>query len=95
LDSEGRSILVQDKVLASEPTLCPITSARSAGSWRGFQRSRLWRLLKGISERLASWFPQTQAPQGFWWRLMAVFEENQGNRIRMTDGAGRTHFAPL
>ena len=26
---------------------------------------------------------------------MAVFEENQGNRIRMTDGAGRTHFAPL
>jgi len=26
---------------------------------------------------------------------MAAFEENQGNRIRMTDGAGRTHFAPL
>jgi len=26
---------------------------------------------------------------------MAVFEENQGNRICMTDGAGRTHFAPL
>jgi len=55
----------------------------------------LWRLLKGISERLASWFPQTQMSQGFWWCLVAVFEENQGNRIRMTDGAGRTHFAPL
>ena len=27
--------------------------------------------------------------------VMAVFEETQGNRIRMTDGAGRTHFAPL
>ena len=26
---------------------------------------------------------------------LAAFEENQGNRIRMTDGAGRTHFAPL
>jgi len=46
-------------------------------------------------ERLASLFPQAQMFQGFWWRLMAVFEENQGNRIRMTDGAGRTHFAPL
>ena len=26
----------QDKGLASEPTLCPVTSARSAGSLRGF-----------------------------------------------------------
>ena len=26
---------------------------------------------------------------------LAAFEENQGNRIRMTDGAGRTHFVPL
>ena len=26
----------QDKRLASEPTLCPVTSARSAGSLRGF-----------------------------------------------------------
>lgn len=35
----------QDKRLASEPTLCLVTSARSAGSCRGFQRRRLWRLL--------------------------------------------------
>ena len=35
----------QDKGLASEPTLCPVTSTRSAGSWRGVQRRRLWRLL--------------------------------------------------
>jgi hypothetical protein len=55
----------------------------------------LWRLLKKISERLASWFPQTQMSQGFWWCLVVVFEETQGNRIRMTDGAGCTHFAPL
>ena len=55
--------LKQDKGLASEPTLCPVTSARSAGSLRGFQRRRLWRLLTEISERLASLFPQAQVFQ--------------------------------
>ena len=53
----------QDKGLASEPMLRPVTSARSAGSLQGFQRRRLWRLLKEISERLASLFPQAQVFQ--------------------------------
>ena len=54
---------LQDKGLASEPTLCPVTSARSAGSLRGFQRRRLWRLLRELLERLASLFPQAQVFQ--------------------------------
>ena len=78
--------------MASEPTLCPITSARSAGSWRGFQRRRLWRLLKEISERLASWFPQTRMSQGFWWCLVAVSEGNRGNHLRVINGAGQACF---
>ena len=55
--------LKQDKGLASEPPLCQVTSARSAGSLRGFQRRRLWRLLSKLLERLASLFPQAQVFQ--------------------------------
>ena len=58
----------------------------------GFQRRRLWRLLKKISERLASWFPQTQMSQGFWWCLVAVSEGNRGNQLRVINGAGQACF---
>ena len=58
----------------------------------GFQRRRLWRLLKKISERLASWFPQTQMSQGFWWCLVAVSEGNRGNHLRVINGAGQACF---
>ena len=41
----------QDKGLASEPTLCPITSARSAGSLRGFSaESKLAPVGQGFTE---------------------------------------------
>ena len=85
----------QDKRLASEPTLRPVTSARSAGSLREFQRSQLWRLLKEISERLASWFPQAQVRQGLWWCLIAVSENygygKRGGRFKRT-AAQIAHF---
>jgi len=48
--------------------------------------------LKKISERLASWFPQTQMSQGFWWCLVAVSEENRGNQLRVINGAGQACF---
>jgi len=48
--------------------------------------------LKKISERLASWFPQTQVSQGFWWCLMAVSEGNRGNHLRVINGAGQACF---
>jgi len=51
----------QDKGLASEPTLCPITSARSAGS---FGRLKLASLRGEISTDGVS-FPQSPVLQGF------------------------------
>jgi len=48
--------------------------------------------LKKISERLASWFPQTQMSQGFWWCLVAVSEGNRGNQLRVINGAGQACF---
>jgi len=48
--------------------------------------------LKKISERLASWFPQTQVSQGFWWCLVAVSEGKRGNHLRVINGAGQARF---
>jgi integrase len=48
--------------------------------------------LKEISERLASWFPQTRMSQGFWWCLVAVSEGNRGNHLRVINGAGQACF---
>ena len=62
----------------------------------GFQRRRLWRLLKKISERLASWFPQTQMSQGVWRCLEAVSEGNRGNHlVNEKRLLGRPKNAPL
>ena len=82
--------LKQDKGLASEPTLCPFTSARSAGSCRGFQRRRLWRLLREVSERLAS---QSPTSAGVSTKMSVPYSRSEGimsrneNRLnfRMTD----------
>ncbi len=62
------------------------------GQLTGVQRRRLWRLLCELLERLASWFPQTQMSQGFWWCLVAVSEGNRGNHLRVINGAGQACF---
>ena len=56
-------------------------------SWKALRRkglvgvAQISAILKKISERLASYFPQAQVSQGFWWCLVAVSEGNRGNHI--------------